>query len=394
MQDIIPIILISVLTAVAVASAAVAIAALLRRRPRPRVVMGLTTVVAVGLAGLKVYRILAGGEAWQPLDSHFDGLTLLAMLLAFAVLLLDRPRHLPGLGIVALPLLAVLLAWAVCAAVWTWYPFDIRMRAVWETVHVAGAYPALLLAALATGGGALFLLARRRLRSKQRVPDGQQFASLESIERWMVRWAAMTALVLAVLAVTGVVEALGGRSRMGGQWWTAPKVALAAAALVGYLLVALAPGFGRLRGGPAAWISIAALPILMAALSLATLVPERDREGAELNPKLHEMFTRPGGADCTPATDLAGVREAAWGKGGVTLGHRSVSAAPGSVLDQTGSAAEALLRNAPHRGPIPKGEGGGKGEGLDAIVVEAWRVAGKAVADGAGDVTAEVARCM
>ena len=283
MHDTITSILIGLLALLALGAAAGSIAALVGRRPRPGAVVWLTGVIAAGLLGLNLYLVAAGAagvagmEAWQPLDSHFEGLSLLGLLLAVAVLLLDRPGHLPGLGAFALPLLAVILAWAFCAAVWTWYPFGIR--AVWDGIHVAGSYLTVLFAVLAGGGGAMFLLARHRLRSKRHVGEGQRLASLESIERWMVRWSALTALLMTFIVATGVLEALDGESRLGREWWVAPKSVLAVVAWAGYVVVAMAPGFGRLRGGPAACLSIVCLLPLLVALSLATLVPEQGRRG-------------------------------------------------------------------------------------------------------------------
>src|SRR5690606_39268661 len=85
----------------------------------------LVAVVTGGALAVYVARWTLGGQ-WQPIESHVDGLLLIAALLGATVLFILSRRRLLGLSAFALPVLTVVLAWAVCAAKWTYRPFDLQ----------------------------------------------------------------------------------------------------------------------------------------------------------------------------------------------------------------------------------------------------------------------------
>ncbi|NJL31117.1 MAG: hypothetical protein HC898_05525 [Phycisphaerales bacterium] len=93
-------------------------------------------ILTVGCGLLFVYRWLLVSGRWLPLEAHVDGLLLICTLLSAGLWFLKNHWRVPGVGLFSLPVLVLLLAWAVCASRWTFHPFAID--SVWMFVHLAG----------------------------------------------------------------------------------------------------------------------------------------------------------------------------------------------------------------------------------------------------------------
>jgi len=237
-----------------------------------------------GLAGgLYLYRWLGLHGRWQPLTSHLDGLLLMATLLAAATLFFQLRKRLQGLAAFGLPVLTLVLAWAICAAAWTDRPFRLQSLApVWQTVHLAGVYLGTASAAIAAGAGAMFLYVQRRLKRKADLQGIGKMASLESLETLIVRAATLGFALLTLGLLAGLVI-LSEISRNGTvwalEWWYSPKIALAIAAWGVYALLMNVRHASRFRGARAAWLSIAGLVLLLVTYGLVTALstPRHER---------------------------------------------------------------------------------------------------------------------
>ncbi len=234
----------------------------------------LTTVVAVGAAAAFLYRWLAVTRQWQPLSAHVDGLLLMSTLFAGMLLFIESRRRLTGLTAFALPLLTLLLAWAVCAAAWTYRPFQIdNLSPVWTAAHLAGVYLGTLVCCLAAIAGGMYLFVRARLKHKRQPRAFGRLASLETLESLIVRAATLGFALLSVGLVAGLVilsETASELTLTNGFWW---KVALAAAAWLVYALLMNVRYASRFRGARAAWLSIAGILLLLAVYSVVVAWP-------------------------------------------------------------------------------------------------------------------------
>lgn len=228
----------------------------------------MTWVLLVGSVASLVAAVWGDDTGWQPLNSHLDGLLLIAALLLGAVLFLDVKAGLPGLSAFILPLVSFVLAWSVCAYAFTRYFFD--MGSVWRVVHVLSAYPGTLCALLAGAAGVMYLAARHRLKHVKEFGTTGPLPSLETVERLLVRAAAATFVLLSIAMVVGALDLLMGPSdeRAG-----AVKVASSALAWVAYGLLLYRHRGGRLRGAPTAWLALAGMVLLILTITLSTLVP-------------------------------------------------------------------------------------------------------------------------
>lgn len=262
-----------VLTAMAATACVLAVARLARPAGSPvrrwqYVLMGLCTL---GGSGLFVYRAVVVHQGWHPLEAHVDGLLLIASLFMVMVLFIQSRAKIAELTTFALPVLTLLLAWAVCAGAWTFQMFQID--SVWKTVHLAGVYLGTLFFAVAAIAGGMFLYVRRGLlRKREPVAQRGRLASLEAIERLIV-WASGAGFgVLTLGLVTGLILVTSGPTRLGEGWWYSPKIVLATSVWLIYGVVMNARHETRFRGARAAWLSIVGLVLLLATFGVVNVV--------------------------------------------------------------------------------------------------------------------------
>lgn len=261
------VILLSLLT---VASAAMSVMLLLGPTSTARSILRnhRTAALLLLLGGLLVTDLAAfwlGDHGWQPLTSHLDGLLLICTVLIAMLAFLDRPAHLPGMTAFILPIVTLLLAWAICAAQWTWYVFEIET--VWLIIHRIAVYVGGLGAVVVCGLGAMFLGAEYRLRRRQHLTDDMKLASLERIERLLVRLAAVTAALLTIVILFGFIEMF--TDPRADTNWLDLKIWLGTLAWLIYLAIPIMSADGRYRGKPVAWLGIVAFLLVLGAMSSA-----------------------------------------------------------------------------------------------------------------------------
>jgi ABC-type uncharacterized transport system permease subunit len=266
------------LTLVTVAAAALAWGRLRRGEAVavPAVQHGLVAAVGAAAVGLFVYRWLVWHGQWRPLTHHLDGLLLMAGLLAGAILFFQLRPKLFGLAAFALPVLALLLGWAVCAAAWTYRPFNLAsLDPIWQTVHLAGVYLGTASAAIAAMAGGMYLYIQRRLKQKADLRGIGRLASLERLETLIVRSATLGFALLTLGLVAGLVVLSDSPAARSLAWWYSPKFVLAISAWVVYALLMNVRHASHFRGPRAAWLSIAGLVLLLATYGLVTAMGER-----------------------------------------------------------------------------------------------------------------------
>jgi len=224
----------------------------------PRMLLWACGLGSVALFG---YRALFAHQGWEPLQAHVDGLLLMSALVAATAAFLQAPSRVPGTTPFALPVLTLLLAWAICASSFTFEPF--RIESVWNSVHLATVYIGTFFLAVAAVAGGMFLYAQRKLRRKE-SSGADTLGSLEAIETLIVRTSALGFAVLSLGLISGlIIVASGEDSRMGSGWWYSPKVVLAVTVWLIYALLVNVRHTTTFRGRRAAWLSIAGLVLLM-----------------------------------------------------------------------------------------------------------------------------------
>lgn len=237
-------------------------------QPRPSAPPWLLIIVVSCFLLLLARAITA--ESWQPLRAHVDGLLLLATLLGSTLLYLRSRQRMTGIDRLGLPLLALLLAWAICASSWTFQPFAVAT--IWTTVHLTSVYAGTFCSALSALGGGMYLQAQSRVRHKITPPHETGKPSLERLETFIIRSATLGFALLSLGLLTGpiVILAAGGQTRLGPGWWHSSKVLLSVAAWASYALILNVRHGSRFRGARAAWLSIAGLVLLLTTFGIVT----------------------------------------------------------------------------------------------------------------------------
>ncbi|QDU72277.1 cytochrome c biogenesis protein CcsA [Mucisphaera calidilacus] len=235
-------------------------------------VLGWVTVLLTGVVALVRW---LGGPDWQPFHSHLDALLLMVVLLGAALVYLQMQARSRRVGLIGWPVVSFLLAWAVCASLWTYRPFRLdTMEPVWHAVHLAGVYVGTLFAVLAAIGGVLYLLVYRGL--KQHTVTGPRWGlpSLAWTESAVVWMTTLGFVMLSVGLVSGVVIVTAEPGRLGEDWWWSPKVLLAAGAWLAFAVAMNVRRLSLLRGSRAAWLAIVGLLLLIVVHGLVTAWPE------------------------------------------------------------------------------------------------------------------------
>lgn len=296
----IPLILMTLLGA---AASAVALRRLFGRRGReaggPSVLQqAVVVVVALGCIGVLLVRWLGLRNSWSPVESHVDGLVLMCALFAGAVLYIQSRPKLRGLAAFALPLLTLLLLWAICASLWTFRLFrQDSIEPAWMVFHTTSTYVGLLSCAIGAIAGAMYLFVQRRLKAKQAVPG--RLASLETLESLIIRSATLGFVLLTLSLISGVVLVARdpGATALGIDWWLSPKVLLATLAWAVYALLMNVRHASAFRGRRAAWLAIAGLVLLMATYGAVEAIEKRAAG--------NEAATQPRRVSATPLAPAA-----------------------------------------------------------------------------------------
>lgn len=229
----------------------------------------LVMVCLAGGAVLYAYRVIWVHQAVAPLGAHVDGLLLVAAGLSAAVLYAHRRERVPGFGGFALPVLVVVLAWALCAGSFTFYRY--QAGTLWQAGHLAAVYLGTVFFVVSGVAGGMYLYAQRGLRAGRGQVRGGPVASLELLERVMVRGAGLGLVLLTVGLVVGFVTAWGAEARVGPGWWRSAEIVLGVSVWLTFALLVGVQRVGSLRGGRAAWLSLVGVALLFVTFGTATV---------------------------------------------------------------------------------------------------------------------------
>jgi ABC-type transport system involved in cytochrome c biogenesis permease subunit len=233
----------------------------------------LWTGVAVTI-GILVWHTIMRGGTWLPLEDNFEAFIWLAILLTCFVLYVQRAKGLGGLDWFVMPIVIVLLA---CAVVFGKGKPQSYVDTTWSWVHRVTAYSGAVAFTIAGASGAIYLLARRRLRHKTPA-QGMRLGSLERLEHLTLTSVTLGFALLTCGLIAGFIwqmrtEYAGGHTRLGDRWWASPKVILASAVWVIYAIVLHARINPVFRGKRAAILSIIGCLLMVGTLIALNLMP-------------------------------------------------------------------------------------------------------------------------
>ncbi|MEQ9455371.1 MAG: cytochrome c biogenesis protein CcsA [Phycisphaeraceae bacterium] len=264
--------ILGVLTAAALAAWLMDTRNLISKSPQTPATTLLGWITTLATAALGVTRWLSSDD-WQPLHSHLDGLVFIATLLGIAILYLASRPRLGRVGVIGWPVMAFLLAWALCASAWTYRPFRLdSIEPVWRIVHLACVYLGTLFALLGAIAGVTYLLVYRSIKHHS-LAARPGLPSLEWTESAVIRATTLGFAMLTVGLISGVVVVTAEPGRLGPDWWFSPKVLLAAITWLVFALAMNVRHMSLFRGKRAAWLAITGLILLLTVHGLVTAWP-------------------------------------------------------------------------------------------------------------------------
>ena len=219
----------------------------------------------VGVALAVLIWHAASRRSWMPLEDNFEAFIWLALLLALFVMYVQRVHPLGGLDWFTIPIVIALLVFG--ALLGSQKPETYALNDKWRLIHRITAYSGAAAFAVAAAGGAMYLVANRRLRNRAAVP-GPNLGSLERLERLAMAAVRIGFALLTIGLLTGLLLRLteGHTARLGKYLLGSPKVPLAFCAWVVYAVVLHAPINPSFRGRKAALLSIFGFVLMIATL--------------------------------------------------------------------------------------------------------------------------------
>jgi ABC-type uncharacterized transport system permease subunit len=204
--------------------------------------------------GVLIWHSITRGS-WVPIGDNFDALIWLAVLLSLFTAYVQRTRPLAALDWFIMPMVIVLL---VCAAVMGRTEYRSYVSQGWKYVHQLTSYTGAAAFAIAAASGAMYVLAARKLRSKQ---SAVYLGSLERLERLTMTAVTLGFALLTVGIITGAVE-LVYLHKQTSPW----KVGLAGSVWLVYAIVLHAPINPIFRGRRAAVLSVLGFVLMIGTL--------------------------------------------------------------------------------------------------------------------------------
>lgn len=246
--------------------AAGGVASMLRLwRDRPGLRIAARLCMSAGLSAAVAVLVWhsAGRGSWVPLSDNFDALICLAVLLALFVVYVQGARGIPAMDWFVMPVVLLLL---LAAGHFGTAEHHHYARSTWTWVHLASSYAGAAAFALAAAGGAMYILASRRLQRK--APAGLFRTSLERLERLTMSSVTLGFALLTIGLITG------GWILFADHKHTAPaKVVLSVLAWLVYAVVLHAPINPRFRGRRAAALSVFGFLLMVGTLIAVQLLP-------------------------------------------------------------------------------------------------------------------------
>ena len=224
--------------------------------------MGLTAALAVVLWHSWSRRIC-------PLNENFSALVLLALLLGSFVMYVQRARPLVGLDWFIMPIVILLLVAAGIFGKVEYREYHRLVSDTWLWLHRVTTYAGAIAFAVAAAGGAMYVLASRRLHRKAPIPA---FGSLERLERMVMRAVEVGFALLTIGLISGFVRFFERSEKV-----PMPKLVLGMLAWAAYLIVLHVPVSPRLRGRRAAALSIVGFVLMVGTIVVVQLMPGGQR---------------------------------------------------------------------------------------------------------------------
>lgn len=266
-QDIITTAVLTGLAALTVYASMGEILSLVRQREAERRNNFVLAVVATAGFLLLAYRWTVLHQPMWPPATHVDGLVLICIAVSVVLALLQHPKRVPGLAPFALPALALLLLWAICAGRWTYTRFNVQSLVI--GVHLTAVYVATVFFFVAAAGGSGFLHQRSRIRRRQVPTAPGNSASLEALERLLVRSSSLGFALLTIALAAGIVAWKSVDVDTATQAKLGWKVGLATIAWGLYGIIMSVRVVSAFRGAWAAWMSILGVALLLATFAVA-----------------------------------------------------------------------------------------------------------------------------
>ena len=221
-----------------------------------------------------VYRAMHA--ATLPLSSSFDWYLLAAWMLVGGYLYLTYYYPRAPIGLFILPLVLVLIA----AAAWFADREPIASEPasqVWGAIH--GIFLLLGTVAVMIGfvAGVMYLMQSVRLKRKLPPPRGFRLPSLEWLEKINSRVIMLSALMVAIGFLAGIILKLGSQGDRGVLPWSDPVVWTSAMMLVWLLAAALFNAVYKpaRKGRKVAYLTVVSFVFLVISLSALLLVDTR-----------------------------------------------------------------------------------------------------------------------
>jgi ABC-type uncharacterized transport system permease subunit len=192
-------------------------------------------------------------------------MVFLALLLGLFVMYMQRVRPVPGLDWFVMPIVILLLVVAAVFGRVDYRSYTPLVGNVWLWVHRVTTYGGAGVLAVSAAGGAMYILASRRLRAKRPLPA---FGSLERMEHLLMHSVTLGFALLTVGLVTGFFRMFDRDEKQ-----PLPKLVLGCLAWLVYAVVLHAPLTPRLRGRRAAMLSVFGFVLLIATLIVVYLMP-------------------------------------------------------------------------------------------------------------------------
>ena len=225
--------------------------------------------VALGVLVLLIHA--SSRDAWMPLEDNFGALAALGLMLAGCVLYVQQTRPVGGLDWFILPVAALMLVGAAIFGATMPRQYG---ETAWAVMHRLTAYGGALALAVAGAVGAMYLVASRRLRSKQ-MSAGTTMGNLERLESigylaLVLGWSLFT-----IGLVTGLIWGIH-RTQHGAdeqREFFGPKVLLAVGVWIVYALALHTPINPSFRGRKAAVLSLIGLVLMAGTLVAVQFMP-------------------------------------------------------------------------------------------------------------------------
>jgi ABC-type transport system involved in cytochrome c biogenesis permease subunit len=220
---------------------------------------------------------------WTPLDDNFEALLWLGLLVAAFAIYIQGAKPLGGLDWFYAPIVVLLL---IGAGYFGSLRPQVYGDTAWSVVHRISAFGGAAAFAVACAGGAVYLLASRRLRQKVLVADmaiglstAPRLASLERLERVIDASVTLGFALLSVALLTGVIKLLhkGADTELGPHWLQSPKIWLSFSVWLVYALVLHTPISPSIRGRKAAMLSILGFVLMVGTLVATQFMPGGSR---------------------------------------------------------------------------------------------------------------------